>query len=247
MTELFKIPLTDGSEAIAAHVQAMADLPLVMAQIGLQPSQPTIALVGGANQMTTCDDDRLKQFFTTVIGQTAVKMGAAIVDGGTNAGIMQLIGQVHGALNANFSLVGVAPFAKMSLPHLCYLPPASALPAPHHTHFILVPGDQWGDESAWLAKVTTLLSGHSPSVTIVVNGGDVTWNDVIESVAAQRLTLVLAGSGRTADRLAMAVQGESDDATANRLVATGLLKLIRLESDLSQLAQELVKILTCPG
>lgn len=247
MIERFKIPLINGSESIAAHVQDTTDLPLALAQIGLEQSRPTLALVGGASQMSVRDNERLKQFFTTVIGQTAVKVGAAIVDGGTNAGIMHLIGQVHGELNANFPLIGVVPLAKICLAHSAHVPPASALPAQRHTHFILVPGSHWGDESAWLAKVATLVAGPCPSATIVVNGGEVTWNDVVESVAAQRLTLVLEGSGRTADQLAMAVRGESDDVTANRLAATGLLKLIKLESDLSQLAQNLMQILTAAG
>lgn len=243
MTELFTIPLVEGHRAIAARIQDPLDLPSTLERFGLQRPRPTLALVGGASNMTSQDYELLRGLFTTVIAETVADTNAAIVDGGTNAGIMRLIGQARTELNANFPLIGVAPFRKMQLPHLCHLPPASATPAPNHTHFILVPGEEWGDESVWLAKVTTLLSGSCPSATLVINGGNVTWQDVVESVAAQRLTLVLAGSGRTADQLAAALHNQSQDKRANQIVATGLVKLVHLEVGLPKLAQQLQQLL----
>jgi hypothetical protein len=73
---------------------------------------------------------------------------------------------------------------------------------PHHTHFLLVPGDHWGDESPWIARVATLLAGEAPSVTLLVNGGEISRQDVAHSLAAGRPVLVVAGTGRLADELA---------------------------------------------
>jgi hypothetical protein len=73
---------------------------------------------------------------------------------------------------------------------------------PHHTHFLLVPGDRWGDESPWIARVATLLAGEAPSVTVLVNGGEISRQDVAHSLAAGRPVLVVSGTGRLADELA---------------------------------------------
>jgi hypothetical protein len=41
--------------------------------------------------------------------------------------------------------------------------PASILD-PNHTHFLLIPGSDWGDESAWISKIATVVAGdQNPS------------------------------------------------------------------------------------
>jgi hypothetical protein len=63
-------------------------------------------------------------------------------------------------------------------------------------------------------------------VTVLVNGGEIAWEDVAQSVKASRPVLVIEGSGRTADSLARALHGEATDERAQRLVASGLLRLV---------------------
>ena len=72
---------------------------------------------------------------------------------------------------------------------------------PNHTHFVLVPGSKWGDESPWIAKLATVLSGGNPSLTILVNGGEISRLDVENSLVTDRPVLALKGSGRLADEL----------------------------------------------
>jgi hypothetical protein len=72
---------------------------------------------------------------------------------------------------------------------------------------VLVPGSEWGDETGWLAAIAGAFAGSAPSLTVVVNGGDVARRDAEASVAARRPVLALAGSGRTADALATAASG----------------------------------------
>jgi hypothetical protein len=61
-------------------------------------------------------------------------------------------------------------------------------------------------------------------VTVLVNGGDTAWEDVRHSVEAGRPAIAVAGSGRTADRLAQALRGEIADERAIALSASGLLR-----------------------
>ena len=49
---------------------------------------------------------------------------------------------------------------------------------PHHTYFVIVPGDDWGAESPWIARTATVLAGAAPSITGLVNGGQIAYADV---------------------------------------------------------------------
>jgi hypothetical protein len=70
-----------------------------------------------------------------------------------------------------------------------------------------VPGEAWGDESPWLAATASVLAGALPSLTLVAGGGEVTARDVCEGLRLGRPTLVLAGTGGTADALAAHLSG----------------------------------------
>ena len=78
----------------------------------------------------------------------------------------------------------------------------AAEPEPHHTHLVLVPGTSWGDESPWLTHVADALADGRGSVTVVINGGDITYADAAASIDRGRPVVVLAGTGRTADAIA---------------------------------------------
>ncbi len=243
MSEPFPIPLADGSEAVAIRVDLRSELPAALQKLGLQAPRPAMALIGGASHMEPHDYAVLRQIFTQAIARAAVEVGAAVIDGGTEKGIMQLIGRARHELQAGFPLVGVAPFLKLDLPGMCHDPPASAQPAAHHTHFILVPGTAWGDESPWLAKVTTLLAGHHPSISLMANGGEITWQDAVESVREQRLTVALKGSGRLADRIAAALAGDEGE-FARELILTGYVGSADLAAGPAALRERILGLLS---
>ena len=85
-----------------------------------------------------------------------------------------------------------------------------------------------------MAKTATLLTSRK-SFTILVNGGNIAWQDVANSVKDDRPVLVVAGSGRTADALAQAIAGNRDQERANQLVDSGLLSAVQLQGDLEAL------------
>jgi len=116
---------------------------------------------------------------------------------------MRVAGQVREATGAKFALVGVAAEGTVASPGQASAPGSSQLES-RHTHLIIVPGDQWGDESPWLSRVAAVIAGDRPSVTLVSNGGDITYADIERSLDAGRPVIVLAGTGRTADAIAAA-------------------------------------------
>ena len=99
---------------------------------------------------------------------------------------------------------------------------------PHHTQVILVPGDTWGDESPWLSRVATAIADGQPSLTLVVNGGQITYDDIEHSFQADRPVIVLAGTGRTADAIASAARDPATDPRAARIAASPRTQIVPL-------------------
>ena len=106
---------------------------------------------------------------------------------------------------------------------------------------LLVPGSSWGDEAPWIARVASTIARGRPSVTVLLNGGDIAWTDAEESVADGRPVLAVAGSGRTADELAAAAAGGPADERAAALVRTGLVEAVALGEDARPSLQERVE------
>jgi hypothetical protein len=93
-------------------------------------------------------------------------------------------------------------------------------------------------------EVATVLSGTKPSATVLINGGEITFVDALNSVIAGRLVMAIAGSGRTADLLATALRGETTDERARELAASGKLKTIDLSADLPELISTITNLLS---
>jgi hypothetical protein len=98
---------------------------------------------------------------------------------------------------------------------------------PNHTHFLLVQGQHWGDESETLTAAAGSVAGLMPSLTVLLNGGVTSLIDAANSTRASRPVIVLQGSGRAADTIASAVTGQTP-ATAEvaDLVGSGLLRIV---------------------
>jgi SLOG in TRPM, prokaryote len=201
------------------------DLSACLSRIDLRGPGPAMVVVGGASGM---DGDRMEQLrpvFRDALASVAQRLDAFVIDGGTDVGVMRLLGWARSALGASFPLIGVASLATVSVPGQGSAHPDAAPLEPHHSHFLLVPGANWGDEAPWLADAASVLADKAPSVTVLVNGGEVAYDDVARSILANRPTIVVAGSGRTADRLVAAINGKASDERARTLVASGLVRV----------------------
>ena len=166
-----------------------------------------------------------------------------MLDGGTNAGVMKLMGQARAEANGDFPLIGVAAVGTVAAPDANLTCTGATPLEPHHTHFVLIPGNRWGDESPWLGRTAAVLAGGAPSVTVLVNGGETSGEDVYQSVSAGRPVVVVGGSGRIADDLAAALAGESTDGRFEELVASGLLQGIAWPGPSDTLTGAVEKIL----
>ena len=214
-----------GSEAVGIHVRDRDDLVLGLTALGLPRSRPVVVLVGGAGRLPPADLDRLRPLIADGLIPILEEQQAIAIDGGTDAGIMRLVGEERVRRSATFPLIGVVANGTIHWPG----EPASDDTAElerHHTHFVVVPGDEWGAEAPWIAHTATALAGPAPSVTVLVNGGEIAFADVANSVEAGRPVLVIAGSGRTADQFAAALRGDPADQRAEDLSTSGLVSSV---------------------
>jgi hypothetical protein len=236
-----QIDFPDGATAAAVEVTDVEDLASAIGILGLQPPQPTLVVVGGAGGLEEADLDRLRPVFASGIVPELERHRAAVIDGGTLAGVMRLCGETRVSLGASFPLVGVVAAGTVQLPGRP-VPPDSAALEPRHSHFLIVPGDTWGAEAPWIAQTASVLAGSSPSITVLINGGQIAYDDVERSVQAGRHVVVVAGSGRTADALAAAVDGAQSDQRARALAASGLISSVSMD-DPAALAHVLGSVL----
>jgi len=213
------------SAAICVRAGTPEALPEALAAAGIPTPSPVVVLVGGAGGLGNDVIGRLTRVFSLGLVPAIERAGAVAVDGGTDAGVMRLIGQARAAKSAAFRLVGVAAEGTVRLPGSRHRREDAADLEPHHTDFILVPGDDWGTEASWIALTATCLAGQAPSVTVLVNGGEIAYRDAQFSLEAGRPIMVIAGSGRTADEIAAAVRGEPSDPRAREIAASGLVSV----------------------
>lgn len=236
-----------------------------LSEIGLHSPTPTLLVIGGASYMTEESQTKLLQFFNGPLATLSEKLGITVLDGGTDAGVTHMMGQARHHMNGRFNLVGVAPLKRIIFPGVDQLPeltasdnngkspeqlkeeaeydkmcPPVAL-EPNHTHFFLVSGYAWGSESKWLAQFSSVLAGSTPSITILINGGQVSLQDLKTNLELGRQVIIIAGSGRLADRVASVINGDKseEDATIQHLVETYYPKQLSVFNLLSNSLDEL--------
>ena len=173
-----------------------------LTQAGIPLGMPVVVLVGGASGMSAADAATASALFDAALVPALRTTGAGLVDGGTDVGVMALAGSARSRASLGGLHVGV-----IAAGTLAGVDGNDGSSGPveieqHHSHVVLVPGTDWGDESPWLSRVAAVLSDGQPSVTLLVNGGEIAYRDLELSVDAGRPAIVIAGTGRTADDIA---------------------------------------------
>jgi hypothetical protein len=243
----FNIVFPSGATALATKLDDLDDFALALDALSLRRPCLTLVLIGGAGDMGDSHLEYLRPLFVDVLAPLAEDLGAAVVDGGTDSGVMRLIGQARARTGATFPLIGVVAFGTVILPGANSQAGKKVPLEPHHTHFLVVPGCNWADESPWIASLASALSAKMPSVTVLVDGGEIALEDVERSVECQRPVVVLANTGRAADRLSAALHGEVFDDRAQALAVSGLQRVVDLAEGGHRLADAIREVLSIGG
>lgn len=191
-----QIPLKRGLTVHAVNITEDDDISQALAELEIPHPKPVIVLVGGASGIGFWDKFPMRKAIR-IVTKLAEETGSVVVDGGTQAGIMKEIGAQRKRNKFSFPLIGVV-FDSL----LMQQEPGSILD-PNHTHFFLIPGEDWGDESSWISKIATAVAGGQKSITILVNGGNISRADVQYSLLENRPAFVMRGTGRMADEITL--------------------------------------------
>lgn len=208
-----------------ARVDVVSSLPATLDALAVAHGRPVLVVVGGAGRMSQEHLSRTAAVLGVQVVPVLDRLGVTVIDGGTDSGVMRVIGQARSAAGASFPLIGVAAEGTVHADPVG-APAGAGRIEPHHSHVILVPGDTWGDESPWLAEVADAVAGTGPSATLVVNGGEITYDDITHSLERRRPVVVLAGTGRTADTIAAARDGNTKDPRARQIAASPLTRIV---------------------
>ncbi|HUE97777.1 MAG TPA: hypothetical protein VMN99_00905 [Anaerolineales bacterium] len=191
-----QLSLKRGVTVGAVNITEDKEIQEALTQLDIPHPKTVIVLVGGAGGIGWLDKFPMRKAIG-VVAKLAEATQSVIVDGGTQAGIMTEIGKQRKRNKFSFPLIGVV-FDSL----LMQEEPQSILD-PNHTHFFLIPGDDWGAESAWISKIATAIAGDQKSITILVNGGNISRTDVEYSLLENRPTFVMRGTGRMADEITL--------------------------------------------
>ena len=204
------------------HAQAGEAPQTLLARVGLAgvTPQPVIVVCGGADDLREPQLSVARAALGPAIRDAVSLTGAAVVDGGTAAGVMELLGAERARdSHAIPVLLGVAPAGKVG---------DSAEPGDdgaaldhNHTHFILADSDEWGGETSLLASLAEELSRGGPVVMVVAGGGRGTRAEVREAVARRWPLFAIDGTGGVADRIAAVLRGRRGDMALLRDLAGG--------------------------
>ena len=186
----------------------------LVAALGLTHGARPVILVCGGATLGPEEEQRCREVLGPAVRDAAFATAAVVVDGGTDAGVMRVVGQARAAgPSAIQALVGVAPRSKVTLPGENR---GGVAVEPHHTQAVLTPGAEFGAERETLFDITAALAGSHNIAVVLAGGGPEARNEALEAVGRGWPLLVLARTGGTAD----AVAGHSERPSADAEIKT---------------------------
>ena len=189
-----QLALKRGVTVGAVNITEDKEIQLALIDLQIPHPKPVIVLVGGASGIGWLDKFPMRKAIR-IVARLAEETGSVVVDGGTQAGVMQEMGRQRKQNKFSFPLIGVV------FDSLLMQEESESILEPNHTHFFLIPGEDWGDESAWISRIGTAIAGDQKSITVLVNGGNISKTDVEYSLLENRPAFVMRGTGRMADEI----------------------------------------------
>ena len=239
------ITFDNGNHAVVVTAGRDADAQGILKALDIAQAHALIMVFGGAKGLDDSRKARLAELFTDAIAPAAVDVGALVIDGGTQSGVMAMMGEALARDGQGCELLGVAPSGKVTYP-------GDSNPAniengtplePNHSHFVLVEGDEWGSETDMMFKLAGAL--NVPVATTLINGGSIAGSEALRSVRNGWQLLVVEGSGRFADDLSAATRKArlNTSAIVNEITRSGCVKLFSIARPAAGLKSQLREIL----
>ena len=235
------ITFDNGNHAVVVIAGRDTDAQTILKSLGIVQPRALIMVFGGAKGLDDSRNARLGELFTSAVAPAAAEAGALIIDGGTQSGVMAMMGEALARDGRESHLLGIAPAGKVTYPggpKDANIGDGAPL-EPNHSHFVLVESDEWGDETGTMFKLAEALK--VAVVTMLINGGQIAENEALRGVRNGWPLLVVEGSGRFADELSAAVRdGQSAKSVeVSEIARSGRVALFHVDSTAEKLRDEL--------
>jgi hypothetical protein len=230
----------EGRNVALLIVSRAADDEAIVAALDLKIKyKGVVLLLGGADDLSPEISKPLVALLEKGLVPVARSSSAILIDGGTKAGLMQLTGTVVARQDYSLPLIGVAPEELVSYDG-GGRPDGVALD-PNHGYFILVRGGSaWGDETATLFAVASLLgTGHDQkglrsAIVVLAGGREISKNEILEAVRLFFPIIIVLDTGGLADELYSAFTQKKEPVTdpdISEILEKGLLYFHPLMGD----------------
>jgi len=184
-----------GNSARLVRVSPGVDIDEVIRTLELGVPRALLVLNGRTADLEDNIEEQLKILFDD-LANVIVERKITIITGGTNAGIFSLFGKALQNLGGPLApCVGVTIAGRASQKTL----------EPHHTHFVLVEGDSWGEETAAMYRLVGALARDRPSLAVFAGGGEIAIAEMEQNVAQNREMIFVAGSKGSTDDVVTAL------------------------------------------
>jgi SLOG in TRPM, prokaryote len=239
------ITFDNGNHAVVVIAGRDTDTQTILKSLGIAQPHALIMVFGGAKGLEDSQKARLAELFTSAVAPAAAEAGALVIDGGTHSGVMAMMGEALARDGRDSQLLGIAPVGKVTYPggpNDANIGGGAPL-EPNHSHFVLVEGKEWGDETGTMFKLARAL--NVAVATMLINGGPIAENEALRSVRNGWPLLVVEGSGRFADQLSAAVRTAAlnTSATIKEITRSGRVKLFSIDKSALGLKSLLQQIL----
>jgi hypothetical protein len=241
------ITFENGNRAVAITEPRDASAQAILNALEIKSPRAVILLFGGAAGLDDSRKAHLVTLFADGVAPLAAELGALIIDGGTQSGVMAMMGEAVAACPGACQLLGIAPGGKIAHPEISG---ASAVLdgtplEPNHSHFVLVESNEWGGETETMLELAREF--NAPIVAILVNGGAIAADEALQSVRNGWQLIVVEGSGRFADELSAAVRGGefAKSTQVAEIARSDRVTLFHVDDPAEKLRDDLRRMLRC--
>jgi SLOG in TRPM, prokaryote len=239
------ITFKNENRAVVITAPGDASTKAILDALEIASPRAVILLFGGAAGLENSRKTRLVTLFTEGLAPVAAELDALIIDGGTQSGVMAMMGAAVAGRPTRAQLLGVAPKGKIVHPEISGASSASNRTPlePNHSHFVLVESNEWGGETSKMLELARAF--NAPTVAILINGGAIAADEALQSVRNGWQLIVIEGSGRFADDVSAAVRDRqfAKSAEASEIARSSRVALVPISEPAETLKIQLRQML----
>jgi hypothetical protein len=232
----------------------------IISTLHLQSSRlkSIILIFGGASGNIDTSESSTTMLFQILdnVLKYASDNDAIIIDGGTKSGIMEIVGQRASIIDLAKKpiILGVAPEGLISLTKSIKKEDKDddkddkVLLDPNHSHFVLVEGHRWGDETIKLFEIASILAENNgiPIVALLAGGGEISKKEILFCINKSWPIIVIEKTGYLADEIAsfknqkqsFEKMSTPEDVDMEMIISYPALKLLSVYSNQKELFEQ---------